>query len=39
VFERGGGWCGDMGCRGSLRLRAKAAPTAAAWGSSDGCPF
>ncbi|WP_157270608.1 hypothetical protein [Azohydromonas aeria] len=39
AFERGGGWCGDMGCRGSLRLLAKAAPMPATWGSTDGCPF
>jgi hypothetical protein len=41
VFERGSAWCGDMNWRASFRLLAKAAPTtaAAAWGSTEGCPF
>jgi hypothetical protein len=41
AFERGGAWCGSMNWRGSFRLLAKAEPmpTAAAWGSANGCPF
>lgn len=39
VYGRGSAWCGHMNHRGSLRLLAKAAPPATAWGSTNGCPF
>lgn len=40
-FECGSDWCGAASWRSSFRLLAKAAPmpTAAAWGSAQGCSF